>query len=82
MSSWIDIAGVATYVLRMDEFEPPKLSRFERIFGKSQPVKVDFAWFVMVIAMGLVAYFARASIEPPKAPASLMQQSQPLSPLE
>jgi len=47
--------------LGMDETPqlPPKLSRFERIFGRSQPVKVDFAFWVMVIVMGLIAYFAK-----------------------
>lgn len=43
----------------MDEIEPPKLSRFERIFGKSQPVKIGLEFWVMVIAMGLILYFTK-----------------------
>lgn len=43
----------------MDEIEPPKLSRFERLFGRNAPVNIGLEFWVMVIAMGLIAYFAK-----------------------
>ena len=40
--------------------QPDKpLNRFERIFGRTAPVKLGFEWLVMVVAMGLIFYFTR-----------------------